>query len=602
VVAVLSQGPALISLTFRSALDLFKNHDSIAVDTETNALDVRDGTGRANGISISTRVPALGVVSYYFSIHHRALGPYPDVNLEADELFELKQAIENYKGHLIFHNAKFDLESLRTIGIKYTGKFYDTMLMAHIINENMPMAKSLDACAAYYLKEEGKRKGDIWEMLMALYGWDGMPAQVMAEYAEYDANMTYRLWEILIKMFTKENLLDYWDNHKAKFLRVVVAMERRGIFTDETLCKRMTAHGQIIMEECKELLGGYNPGSFKDLEHLLIETLGLPIVKPTKGTAKLPKEQWKPSFDKEAMELYERILETRFPGDDRAQLILTYRGWQKAVSSCYIPYVEKRSWDGKLRCNYKLHGTKTGRMSCENPNLQQIPRSGSKPWNGEMKKAFLPTPGYTLFEADYSQLELRLGTAYAGEEALKTVFNNGEDIFNIMKGPLGLERQDTKTFVYTTQYGGGITRLTQVFGWSPSQAERYRDKYFEAYPGFRAKAKVASLRVKHSGQVKLWSGRARHFMFRDTENHKAWNSVIQGGAADIVERTMIRLFEQVDDDEKCRMLLQVHDSVVFEVRNDVIEEYTAKIKEVMENVEPDFGVRFAVDIHKFGEG
>ena len=91
-------------------------------------------------------------------------------------------------------------------------------------------------------------------------------------------------------------------------------------------------------------------------------------------------------------------------------------------------------------------------------------------------------------------------------------------------------------------------------------------------------------------------------MFRDTENHKAWNSVIQGGAADIVERTMIRLFEQVDDDEKCRMLLQVHDSVVFEIRNDVIEEYTTKIKEVMENVEPDFGVRFAVDIHKFGEG
>lgn len=136
----------------------------------------------------------------------------------------------------------------------------------------------------------------------------------------------------------------------------------------------------------------------------MIDELKLPVVKRSPKTGA-------PSFDKEAMTIYDEMLEHR--DNPTANLIKQYRGWQKSVTSNYLPYVELLSLDGRLRPNYKLHGTKTGRMSCEKPNLQQIPRVSNKPWNGKMKAAFIPEDDFELWEFDYSQLELRLGTAYA---------------------------------------------------------------------------------------------------------------------------------------------------------------------------------------------
>ncbi len=580
---------------------MFKNPEAypfIAIDTETNGLDIRDGRGLLYGTSVCSRVPGLGYVAYYISINHPAAGGYPADNVDSDVVFELKKAIEGYTGILIFHNAKFDLESLRTIGINYTGKYYCTMLMAHLLNENMPFNKGLDSCGKYYCKDAGKKQGDEFKLFMSLYGWAGMPSQAIRQYAEYDPVLTFMLFEVLIKLFLKENLDDYWHNHKTKFTTVVRTMERRGIYIDVPMCERMTMHGTMIMEDIVEILDGRNPGSTKDLGTMLIDELGLPLVKPTKTTAKLPVEEWKPSFDKEAMEVYDRILERR--ENDLATHILTYRGWQKAVSSNYKPYVELLSPDGRLRPNYKLHGTKTGRMSCEKPNLQQIPRKGEKAWNGEMKTAFKPAEGYSLWEFDYGQLELRLASGYAHEEGLKRIFAEKRDVFTEMAADLAMPRHDTKTLTYTIQYGGGIKRLSAVFNVSAERADSIRAGFYTAYPGFRKVSNLASSKAKHFGKIKLWSGRYRHFLYPKDEAHKAFNSVIQGGAADIVEGTMVRLFERVDNEDECRMLLQVHDSVIFEIKTEREDYYIPRIKEIMENVEPDFGVTFSVDAHRFG--
>jgi DNA polymerase-1 len=286
--------------------------------------------------------------------------------------------------------------------------------------------------------------------------------------------------------------------------------------------------------------------------------------------------------------------------DDRASLILEYRGYQKTVSSNYKPYLELLSPDGRLRPNYKMHGTVTGRLSCEKPNLQQIPRVSEKPWNGRLKQAFIAEPGFTLWEADYSQLELRLAAAYARETELLEIFNSGRDVFTEMARDLNMARHDVKTLTYTIQYGGGITRIKNVFGVSVEKAAEIKDDYFERYPGFRKMSQQASSVCRRQGFIRLWSGRRRHFADPQNEAHKAFNSVIQGGAAEIVKHTMLRLSETVDSDD-CRMLLQVHDSVVFEIRNGMEDAYLPKIKEVMEAVEPDFGVHFAVDVHKWGE-
>jgi DNA polymerase-1 len=488
----------------------------------------------------------------------------------------------------VYHNSKFDITSLETLGAHFRNSIhYCTMLQSHLLNENR-YSQSLDALVKIMF---GRSKQEPEEMakIKKSHGWGSIPSELMYYYALTDAGLCLLLHEHFEPEWEKEKLNDYWLNHKLKTIDVVRKMEILGVGVDTRKCEVNIRNGEMIMDETKEILG-LNPASPKDLAKLLIDGLGLPVVKTTPGGS--------PCFDKEAMAVYDQILERQ--SSDTARLILTYRGWQKTVSSNYRAYIELLSPDGRLRPNYKLHGTKTGRFSCEKPNLQQIPRQSVKPWNGDTKKAFQPPEGYIYLEADYSQLELRLATSYAQDPSLIEVFNEGRDIFTEMSTRINLSRQDTKTFVYSTQYGAGIKRLCDVFGWTPEEAQSVKLGYKAAYPGFDTIDKDAKLAAKRFGKVKLWSGRYRHFMFPDSENHKALNSAIQGGAADIVEKTMHRLSSQIESDE-CRMVLQVHDSVVFQVKAESEQIVIPEIQRVMTNIEPDFGVKFAVDIHHFGK-
>lgn len=571
----------------------------LAVDTETtvNGGDVRDGRDYAMGLSIAYRLPGLGLVSNYFPFRHESH------NLDKTVLAQLKDLIEHHP-LLVFHNAKFDIVSLGTLGVNVEGRFYDTMLMAHMVNENEPFGgKGLDSLTKYYLNDAGKRKSEEFVGAVKYLGWGRVPPYLMHEYASYDAELTLRLYEYLQLEWDAQELEPLWDT-EIEFIRLLIKMEGRGVRINQALVESELTRGQSRMAAIIEELG-LNPASPKDLNKLLIEELGLPIVKYTDGSYLDGKkrsilkseDECKPSFDKQAMEIYEELLADS--NDDRASLILEFRGYQKTISSNYKPYRELLSPDGRLRPNYKMHGTVTGRMSCEKPNLQQIPRVSEKPWNGVLKQAFIAEPGFTLWEADYSQLELRLAAAYAHEEELIEVFNSGRDIFTEMARTSGMPRHDVKTRTYTIQYGGGAKRLSQVFKVSLTEGARIRDEFFEDYPGFRRMAQQASRKCRTQGFIRLWSNRRRHFSDPQNEAHKAFNSVIQGGAAEIVKHSMLRLAKGVDSDD-CRMLLQVHDSVVFEIRNGMEDIYCPKIKEIMEAVEPDFGVHFAVDVHKWG--
>ena len=568
--------------------------DVISIDTEGTSveLDYRDGRGYGIGLSIAVRFG--GVFAGYYPYRH------PEDNLESDAQHALAACILRYKGWVAFHNAKFDLVSLKTLGIDYKGKFYCTMLLAHLLNENLPYSKSLNGCVDYYLGEGKKKDDSLVKTFVAGLGgeWHMIPAKVMAPYATHDAVLTLELAEKLIPLVFAEVPREYWE-HKQKFIRLVIAMEGRGVRIDVDLCNRMTAVGEIQMSETTELLG-YNLSSPTDQYKLFIEDLKLPVIKRGKPSKVHP--DGRPSFDKKVMEEYETILAAR-DNDKTADTLLTYRGWQKAVSSNYKPYVTLLSPDGRLRCNYKLHGTKTGRSSCEKPNLQQIPRSGVKSWNGSMKSAFIPMEGYTLVEADYSQLEFRLGAAYGKEQKLIDIFNDPtRDVFNEMVTELvTFDRYQCKTMTYTIQFGGGGQRLSNVFGVSLEYGRAIRDAWFKAYPGIKLVSDRANKICKQRKKVQLWTGRYRHFMYPSDEGHKAFNSVIQGGAADIFNAVGVRLHEEVDDEVLCRMLLMIHDSYCFEIRNDVLEEYKKKIVYVMEDIEPDFGVQFRVDIHEFGK-
>lgn len=571
----------------------------LAVDTETTLEELRDGRGYAMGVSVAYRFPGVGVVSNYFPFRH--VGS----NLDKTVLAQLKDVLESHP-KLVFQNAKFDLVSLATLGIRPAKPqiVYDTLDMAHMINENEPGNKKLDTLAKYYLNDDGKKKNPEFLAAVKILGWNKIPGYVMHEYAAYDADMTLRLYEYFQKEWEAQEFEPLWP-YEQDFISLLVKMEGRGVRINQALVEGEINRGELRMGEISEQLG-LNPSSSKDLSKLLLEELALPIVKYTDGsyvdgkkrTQLKPEEERKPSFDKFAMEVYEDMLSKM--DDDRASLILEYRGYQKTVSSNYKPYRELLSPDGRLRCNYNVHRAVTGRLSCEKPNLQQIPKVSDKPWNGNLKQAFIAEPGFTLWEADYSQLELRLAAAYAREAELLEVFNSGRDIFTEMASKSGLSRDKVKTRTYTIQYGGGAKRLSEVFGVTLEEGAEIRDQFFEDYPGFKRMSQNASSLCRRQGYVRLWSGRRRHFANPSAEAHKAFNSVIQGGAAEIVKRTMIRLSEQVDSDD-CRMLLQVHDSVVFEIKNGTEDHYLPLIQKVMEAVEPDFGVHFAVDVHKWGE-
>lgn len=374
-------------------IELLEKEEYIAIDTESTGQDVRDGRGWGIGLSVGGYYCSVLMYSYV-PVRHSA-----GDNVDPEDFQRLKTAIENFDGWIIFHNAKFDLVSLASMGINYEGKFFDTMLMCHLINENLPYSKSLNDCVKHYVgKEHSKKNDEEFQAAVKMFGWD-MPVVFMKSYAAWDAALTIMLFKAIYEQFKQEVSPEYW-NHKQQFIRVIIAMEARGVGVDTAKCSRMIAIGESNMQDILDDLG-LNPASPKDLKELLIDRMGLPVVKETGKGA--------PSFDKFAMEIYEQMLEAR--SDETAEKILIYRGWQKTVSSNYRAYLDLLSPDGRLRPNYKLHGTKTGRMSCEKPNLQQIPKSSAKEWNGDLKSTFLPTVGYRLYEADYSQLELRLATA-----------------------------------------------------------------------------------------------------------------------------------------------------------------------------------------------
>lgn len=592
-------------------LQLLYEHPEIevAVDTESTGLCVTD-SDYCIGVSIAFVWEGEGY-QHYFGVNHPT-----GVNVSRETIDKLAYVLHQPR-LLIFANVIFDILSLETIpdfGRLDDSDFIDVLVMAHLIDENTPKVKRLEDVGQLYL-DVGKVSDPYIEQEKKSGNKHVTPEQMWA-YGVMDAALPWRLWDLLKGHRNWVDLPDYFWPDKQNLVRVLLAMKRRGIAIDTELAHEYVVKGEIEMRRLGAELGypakGYQDTQLgglesaegaplpvigpKALKEIFIDRLGLPVVKMTKPSGRYPKGQI--SFDKEVMEEYDLILEQ----DDRpeAQTVKQYRGWQKAVSASYRPYLDLLESDGRLRCSYNLTGTVTGRLSSSEPNLQQIPKKSDKPWNGKVKECFIAEPGYTLLNADFSQLELRMAVAYADIPELKQVFEEGRDIFTEMSTTLGWERDPTKTFVYSTQYGAGEKRIMHVFRVTKDKARELRSNYFRTYPRFRMLNDLISHKAEQDHKVRIWTGRYRHFRF-NSESYKAMNSVIQGGAADLVERCMVHCFRELHDEDKCRMLLQVHDSITFEVRNDLVEEYLPRIKAVMEDVvtyvrADIFDVTFAVEV------
>ncbi len=392
-------------------------------------------------------------------------------------------------------------------------------------------------------------------------------------------------------------MVTLWET-EADFIRMIAEIKQRGIAVDTEFSRKKAIEGTRILNQIRSQLG-WNPGSSQQIGDYLINDLGLPVLKRTPAGA--------PSFDKEALEEYELYLDAT--GDETAQKVLTYRGWQKTVSSNFQAYLDLMDENEILHPNYKVHGTRTCRLSCEKPNLQQIPRDSAKPWNGDVKKAFVPR-GESLYSSmggkqrkipirgklqlrtfDFKQVEFRLAAAYAKEKELLDVFNSGADIFTEMSLRLQRPRHQIKTFVYATLYGAGKSKIALILKIPKEEADDLYAEYHGTWPGFKKISEKATKLAQNDGYIEYWSGRRRHLT--KGEAHKAFNSVIQGGAFEIIKGRMLELRNEP-------IVLQVHDSVTIEDDDNC---NTDRIKKVLEAVpiSKDLGVKFEVDMVIEGE-
>jgi DNA polymerase I-like protein with 3'-5' exonuclease and polymerase domains len=370
-------------LDYSDKIGIIETFDLLTVDTE--------GVGPMMGFSVCVKGMPEG---FYLPFAQRDT----DKNLSVAEQKHVLKLLGQKT--LIHHNAAHDVAVLEDAGVS-PYDFWDTMLMAYWLNEEMPNY-SLDWVSRAY-GGNPKNASRAQKQIIEEEGWHAIPLEMMDKYSSNDAFITDELFWKLKPKFDEQFSEELWRVEQDFIRYAIIPMKQRGVRTDMDFIVKEYMRGDMIMNRCQRELK-INPSSPLDLKKFLVDELGLPVLKHTKSCKKCyPDEKFRrglpvhthkgpPSFDKDAMKEYDEILARK--DDDRAKTILTFRGWQKTNSSNYKAYMRLADSERVLRPNFKLHGTRTHRLSCEDPNLQQIPKSSDKDWNGGLKQAFIPREGF----------------------------------------------------------------------------------------------------------------------------------------------------------------------------------------------------------------
>ena len=289
----------------------------------------------------------------------------------------------------------------------------------------------------------------------------------------------------------------------------------------------------------------------------------------------------------------ERLVELIDAGGEeaeRAKMVQEARGWLSVDSRYYTPYLAAMDKNNTLHCSLNLIGTISGRLSCSNPNLQAVAKHTDV---FKVKDVFVARPGYTMIQADYKQAEMRLVTHYTKDPIMRELIEQDADLHTATAERLGIPRNAAKRINFSVIYGIGYRKLAENLRVEQSVAKDYLEKYHALYPGFRKLLYQCEEYAKAKGEIRMWTGRVRHFNVPEADPHKAMSNLIQGGVAEIVRVAISRLFPAITD-MGGYMLLQVHDSVTFEIPDENLNEALPTIKTIMEDF--DFVPRVGVDI------
>jgi DNA polymerase-1 len=583
----------------------------IAVDTETNDLN----SMRAGLVGISLSIEPGEAC--YIPVAHVGSGSQGSFDLGDggsddasdapeqipmdDVLIALKPILENPGILKVGQNIKYDLQVLARYGIN-VAPIDDTMLLSYVLEGGLHR-HGMDELANIHLDHQTIKFKDVAGSGKNALTFDQVPLETAGPYAAEDADITLRLHRLLKPRLVKEHMVTIYERYERPLVGVLERMERHGIKVDakklrefsDDFEKRMA---EIEIEAHKMAGREFNIGSPKQLGEILFDEMSLPGGKKGKTGA------YSTSAD---------VLEDlAAQGHDLPTTVLSWRQLQKLKSTYTDALIEVINPDtGRVHTSYSQAVTSTGRLSSNDPNLQNIPIRSEE--GRKIRQAFIPEAGHVLVSADYSQIELRLLAHVAGIEVLKQAFADGQDIHAITAAQVfevpiedmdPMIRRQAKAINFGIIYGISGFGLARQLGISRGDAQRYIDAYFERYPGIKAYMDDTKKLAHDQGYVETPFGRKCHVRgineknqaLRGNAERAAINAPIQGGAADIIKRAMTRLERALTDANlDAKMLLQVHDELIFEVPEGQADQTKDVIRDVMEGA-ATLDVPLVVDI------
>ncbi|WP_368159419.1 DNA polymerase I [Aeromonas sp. R5-3] len=553
-----------------------------AFDTETTSLDYMEA--RIVGVSFAIEPGKAAYVPF----GHDYLGA-PVQLTEAVVLGKLKPLLEDPARLKVGQNLKYDRNVLLNHGIELQGIAYDTMLESYVLNSTASR-HDMDSLARRYLNVETISFEEIAGKGVKQLTFNQIELEQAAPYAAEDADITLRLHQALWgKLSAEPGLAKVFSEIELPLLPVLARMERLGTTIEPKLLHQQSQEIEVRLAELEkqahELAGQeFNLSSPKQLGEILFTKLGLPIIKKTPKGA--------PST---AEEVLAELAETY----ELPRLLMEHRGLAKLKST----YTDKlplmiKPQTGRVHTSYHQAVAATGRLSSTDPNLQNIPVRNEQ--GRRIRQAFIPCAGYKLVAADYSQIELRIMAHLSGDKGLLTAFAEGKDIHKATAAEVfGVEldavtsdmRRSAKAINFGLIYGMSAFGLAKQLGIGRAEAQKYMDLYFERYPGVLEYMERTRQQAEAQGYVETLFGRrlylpdikSRNAGLRKAAERAAINAPMQGTAADIIKRAMINVDGWIRgiEDQSIRMLMQVHDELVFEIREEKLEEYIAIIKEKM---------------------
>src|SRR6056297_1601497 len=583
---VVSYKTAVTKEEIAGVVKQLQNADELCFDTETSSADPLSAT--LVGISLC----AAAESAWYIPVNVEGA-------LQFDEIHELLEPLFNSKSLKIAHNYKFDYIILSRAGVEINGPVFDTMVAAYLIDSSQRL--KMDTLSKTYLGYEpipiedliGKGKG---QQSMA-----DIPFEDISDYACEDADITYRLFEILKEKLEEDELLEIAETVEFPLIEVLAEMEQNGVHIDKEMLasfsEELTSDLEELETEIFERTGEeFNLNSPQQLGTILFEKMDLPAGKKTKTG----------QYSTSESVLSKLAVEYEIPS-----LVLDYRSLKKLLST-YVDALPKliNPETGRIHTDFNQTVAATGRLSSSNPNLQNIPIRTKR--GREIRKAFIAEEGFKLMSADYSQVELRVIAHISEDKAMMEAFKNDEyihsrtakEIFNLdsIDDVTADHRRKAKEVNFGIPYGVSAYGLASRLGISNNEGKDMIDQYFERFPGIQKYIDETIQFAKENEYVSTLLGRRRYIPDINSRNwnvrgfaeRMAINMPIQGTAADIIKLAMIHIQNFIEEENlDSRMLLQVHDELIFDIAPDEEETVPEKIKDLMENA---FGLDVPLDV------